>query len=211
MGFGGFGRQDFEIFAIDDFDGRMGAIRANVTPKLRALGEELAPRVAGLVGGPVHAHVALHARRKVNPPDDTWVALGPNARGYKKAQHFKVAISARGLRFLFEAGPEFEDRPGFRDRFRRAAPKLAPGLISLEGLGVYADEHDDDPARRLKGLLARELADLADSLTARKDGQLVLGRGVARSEVLKMRSSEVEATALATFEALAPVYQLGGP
>ena len=42
--------------------------------------------------------------------DDTWVAFGPDKRGYKKHCHFKVVVSRRSIRFLFEAGPEFADK-----------------------------------------------------------------------------------------------------
>lgn len=37
-------------------------------------------------------HVAKHARRTVNPPDDTWVAWAGDRRGYKKHPHFQVGI-----------------------------------------------------------------------------------------------------------------------
>jgi uncharacterized protein YktB (UPF0637 family) len=56
--------------------------------------------------------VARHARRTVNPPDDTWVAFAPDRRGYKKHCHFKVAVSRNAVRFLFDVGPEHADKSG---------------------------------------------------------------------------------------------------
>src|SRR3990172_11065138 len=104
MALGGFDASDFEVFAILDFPGRMAAIRGQIQPKLFALAEEIGPKLKPIVGSEAFPHVAKHMRRTVNPPEDTWVAFGPEKRGYKKAQHFKLAISRHCVRFLFEVG-----------------------------------------------------------------------------------------------------------
>ena len=107
MAFDGFTAKDFLVFAIPDFAGRMAAIKKQIQPKLFALAEEISPKLKVVAGSDIFFHVAKHMRRTVNPPDDTWVAFGPEKRGYKKTQHFKVAISLHCVRFLFEVGPEF--------------------------------------------------------------------------------------------------------
>src|SRR2546425_1635362 len=84
---------DFKVFDVEGFRPRMAELRSRVRPKLEVLGKSLAPAVSRSLGGEVFAHVAKHARRTVNPPDDTWVAFSPDARGYKKHCHFKVAVS----------------------------------------------------------------------------------------------------------------------
>ena len=40
----------------------------------------------------VYLHIAKHARRTVNPPQDTWLAIADNKRGYKKHPHFQVGV-----------------------------------------------------------------------------------------------------------------------
>src|SRR6059036_18208 len=92
---------DFKIFDIAAFHERMGSILMKIRPKLTSIGETLAPKVSELVDRPLFVHVAKHARRTVNPPDDTWAAFGRDPRGYKKDVHFKVAISRHCVRFLF--------------------------------------------------------------------------------------------------------------
>ena len=84
---------DFNVFDLRGFNERMGAIMTRIRPKLTSTGEELAPKLSPLVDRPLYVHVAKHARRTVNPPDDTWAAFGANPRGYKKDVHFKVAVS----------------------------------------------------------------------------------------------------------------------
>ena len=119
---------DFKVFNETGFRTRMAAIRARIRPKLEAVGHSLAPAVSRATAGETFAHVARHARRTINPPDDTWVAFGPDARGYKKHCHFKVAISRHAVRFLFEVGPEHGDKKRWAAAWKRNAPRLGPVL-----------------------------------------------------------------------------------
>src|SRR5699024_11327687 len=48
--------------------------------------------VRAMVGSDMHLHIAKHARRTVNPPNDTWMAIAGNKRGYKKHPHFQVGL-----------------------------------------------------------------------------------------------------------------------
>src|SRR5256886_11650552 len=101
---------DFKVFDAKGFQPRMAEIRSRVRPKLEALGKSLAPALSRSLGGEVFAHVARHARRTVNPPDDTWVAFSPDARGYKKHCHFKVAVSRHCVRRSEEHTSELQSQ-----------------------------------------------------------------------------------------------------
>ena len=155
MAFGGFTAKDFQVFAIPDFPGRMAAIRGQIQPKLFALAEEIGPNLKPIVGSEAFPHVAKHMRRTVNPPDDTWVAFGPEKRGYKKAQHFKLAISRHCIRFLFEIGPEYADKAKWVRAWEREIGRLAVKLKKGPGLGWYKNEHDEEPAALLESLSSR--------------------------------------------------------
>ena len=122
MSFSGFTPSDFKVFDIPGFKPRMEAIKSRIRPKLEAVGRELLPDVARIGGAPAFAHVAKHARRTVNPPDDTWVAFALDKRGYKKHCHFKVAVSRTGVRFLFEAGPEHAQKKRWLAAWKRHTP-----------------------------------------------------------------------------------------
>lgn len=208
MNFEGFGAKDFRVFALADFPGRMAAIRAQIQPKLFALAEEIGPKLRPIVGSEVFPHVAKHMRRTVNPPDDTWVAFGPEKRGYKKAQHFKVAISRHCVRFLFELGPEYADKAKWAKTWQREAGRLTVKMKKATGLGWYKNEHDEEPAAHLGSLSPREIERLAGELTRRKDGQLVLGRRLEEADVLRLKPEAFVQAALATFRDLAPLYSL---
>jgi len=208
MAFEGFSARDFEVFAVPDFAGRMGKIRAQIQPKLLALGEALAPALAGSVGREVFAHVAKHMRRTVNPPEDTWVAFGPERRGYKKAQHFKVAISRHCVRLLFEVGPEYAEKVTWAAAWRRQAGSLVAALRKIKGLGWYKNEHDEEPAADLHEMAPEAVKALVQEVTRRRDGQLVLGRRLAAAEVTRMRPADFARAAATAFKDLLPLYRL---
>ncbi|MGH7361124.1 MAG: DUF1054 family protein, partial [Candidatus Methylomirabilales bacterium] len=186
----------------------MGRIRAQIQPKLLALGEVLAPALARQVGGDLFAHVAKHMRRTVNPPEDTWVAFGPEKRGYKKAQQLKVAISRHCVRFLFEVGPEYAEKGKWAAAWQRQAGSLVPALRNVKGLGWYKNEHDEEPAADLHEMAPEAVKALAQELTRRRDGQLVLGRRLAAAEVARMRPPDFERAAVNAFKDLLPLYRL---
>jgi uncharacterized protein YktB (UPF0637 family) len=208
MAFTGFTAKDLQVFAIPDFPGRMAAIRGQIQPKLFALADEIGPKLKPITSSETFSHVAKHMRRTVNPPDDTWVAFGPEKRGYKKAQHLKLAISRHCIRLLFEVGPEYADKAKWVRTWEREAGRLAVQLKKGPGLGWYKNEHDEEPAALLESLSWQEIARLAGELTRRKDGQLVFGRRLDQVEVLRLKPAAFGQAALATFGDLALLYRL---
>jgi uncharacterized protein YktB (UPF0637 family) len=203
-----FTESDFQVFDLSGFAERMAAIRTRIRPKLEQIGQTLAPPLARVAKREVYAHVARHARRTVNPPEDTWVAFGPEARGYKKAPHFKVAVSRHALRFLFELGREFPTKPAYVRAWKRETPQLAKTLGRDPNLAWFKDEHDEDPAARLATLDATGWKAIADELVRTRDGQFVLGRRVDAREALRWRGAEYERVALDTFAALSECFRL---
>ena len=199
---------DFKVFEVKGFESRMAQIRERIRPKLETLGQQLTPAIARATATDAYAHVAKHARRTVNPPDDTWVAFGPDARGYKKHPHFKLAVSRNCVRFLFEIGPEHDDKKRWASAWRKSATKLGPVLGHMKGLAWFANEHDEEPGVWLADLAPDAFAALADDLTRRRDGQVVFGTTVPATEAGHWSDAEYRDAALATFRALAPLYRL---
>src|SRR2546426_11753918 len=208
MSFPGFTPADFKVFDIDGFKPRMEAIKTRIRPKLEAFGRDLLPDVARIAGDTAFAHVARHARRTVNPPDDTWVAFALDKRGYKKHCHFKVAVSRGVVRFLFEAGPEHAQKKRWAAAWKKNAPKIAPVLRRAKSLAWFKDEHDEELAAPLADLTPEGISELADELTRTRDGQLVIGRATPADEAARWTEAAYRAAALETFRALAPLYRL---
>jgi len=203
-----FGAGDFKVFDVKGFQPRMSEIRTRIRPKLETLGRSLAPALARSLSGETFAHVAKHARRTVNPPDDTWVAFGPDARGYKKHCHFKVAVSRQCVRFVFEIGPEHAEKKRWAAAWKKNAGKLSPVLRRMKDLAWFKNEHDETPAAALGDMTPEELAALGDELLRTRDGQLVLGRVVAADAAARWTEAQYREAALETFRALVPLYRL---
>lgn len=206
-----FDRNDFSVFDITGFEDRMHAIRERIRPRLEAIGTALAPAVSEIVDEPVYAHVARHARRTVNPPDDTWVAFGPDKRGYKKDVHFRIAVSRNCVRLLFEVGPDYYDKRGWVRRWRREAPRLGSSLIGAAGLGWYRDEHDEEQSAPLTSFGPDALGDLGRELLRRREGQIVIGRRVEPARIGAMKEKAFRTLVAGTFRPLAPLYHLHEP
>jgi uncharacterized protein YktB (UPF0637 family) len=200
-----FGAADFKVFEVTGFARRMSAIRARLRPKLETLGQRLLPEVSRAIGAEAFVHVAKHARRTVNAPDDTWVAFAADRRGYKKHCHFKVAVSRNAVRFLFEVGPEHGDKPRWAAAWKRNAPKLGPVLNRMKGLAYFKNEHDEEPAALLADLSLEELVALGDEALRTRDGQFVVGRAVPAGEAARWSEAQYRTAALETLRALSPL------
>jgi uncharacterized protein YktB (UPF0637 family) len=203
-----FGATDFKVFDVAGFNSRMSEIRSRIRPKLEILGQRLLPEVSRAIGAEAFPHVAKHARRTVNPPDDTWVAFAPDKRGYKKHCHFKVAISRNAMRFLFEVGPEHADKKRWVAAWKKNAPRLGPVLKRMNGMAVFTNEHDEKPAALLADLSVDELGALGEEVLRTRDGQFVLGRMVPAAEAGRWTEAQYRVAALETLRALSPLYRL---
>jgi uncharacterized protein YktB (UPF0637 family) len=199
---------DFKIFEIPGFSQRMSAILTRIRPKLTSMGVVLAPQLSPLVDVPLYVHVAKHARRTVNPPDDTWTALGANPRGYKKDVHFKIAISRNCVRFLFEAGPEYYAKEEWAKGWNREFRQVMSALRARRELAWFRNEHDEEPAALASDIDPANLKKLCDELTRRKDGQLVLGRRIDAAEFTGLKAKQVEKIVVDTFKPLAPLFHM---
>jgi uncharacterized protein YktB (UPF0637 family) len=198
-----FTAKDFKVFDIGGFRERMEAIRGLIRPKLASIGEALAPKASVPIDRPLFVHVAKHARRTVNPPDDTWTALGCDSRGYKKDVHFRVSVSRNCVRLLFEAGPEYYAKPAWARAWSR---DHSEHWESIRDLSLFKDEHDEEPAAQLKSFA--DPKKLGAELTRRRDGQIVIGSRIDAREFSSLDSKAFEKLALTTFATLAPLFNL---
>ncbi|WP_239256450.1 YktB family protein [Listeria ilorinensis] len=88
----GFTQADFDSMKVPELEARMKEIQTRIQPKFQALGTALTAYLSVQLDTEMHLHIARHARRSVNPPDSTWLAIAPDKRGYKKHPHFQVGL-----------------------------------------------------------------------------------------------------------------------
>jgi uncharacterized protein YktB (UPF0637 family) len=203
MDFPGFEREDFEIFSVPDFAGRMGAIRSRLRPKLIALGEDLNPRVEETTGLPSFPHVAQHMRRRVNPPAETWVAFARDRKGYKRWTHYRVVVGASGVRVTVFVEDDADDKPQFGRSLQEEGARIlaqfpAPAAIhwyTLDGAG--------------QTVTAADLERLGGSLQRLKTLKFQAGVPLSAVEALKLGPAGFDEWAAEQIRILKPLYLAG--
>ncbi|MET3575823.1 DUF1054 domain-containing protein [Bhargavaea ullalensis] len=195
--------KDFDVFAIDGLEARMEALISTVRPKLEALGVHYAHYFSSVLGEEFHPHVAKHARRKVNPPKDTWVAWSTSNRGYKALPHFQIGLFGTKVFVILALVYELPGKEMMADRML-ADTELFDGLpedfivsgdhMSPESSPVHADGGD-------------EVISLLERLKTVKKAEFLVGRHIAREEAVNLSEDEFLACAEDTFNRLLPVYR----
>lgn len=112
-----FTNKDFKVFDIEGLEPRMEALKSNIRPKLENLGAHFSEYLTELTGEEQFAHVAKHARRKTNPPDDTWVSFSTNPRGYKMMPHFQIGLFGDHAFCMYGVIYESPDKKAAADRW----------------------------------------------------------------------------------------------
>ncbi|MDO8526376.1 MAG: DUF1054 family protein [Deltaproteobacteria bacterium] len=139
-----FTKKDLEIFQIQGFADRMQLIADNIHPKLAKLGELLQPQLSRLVAHQLYPSLLQHARRTVNPPEETWVAFCPDEKGSKAFTHFTLCVGAIGVQARVTVRQECKDRKAFSQNLLANAEKLK----DLKGNKEMADYTRRDAEQR---------------------------------------------------------------
>ncbi|WP_110929286.1 YktB family protein [Bacillus massiliglaciei] len=200
-----FTEKDFDVFQIDGLDARMEALKENIRPKLEGLAEQFTPKLSIQTGDELHAHVAKHARRTINPPNDTWVAFAANSRGYKMLPHFQIGLWGTHAFIWFaviyeapnkaEIGKELEDN---LDRLYKEIPSHF----------VWSKDHTKPEVIPHEVLSKEELKALFQRLQSVKKAEILCGVKLPRDLVTKMSEQEFLKTIQDTFDHLIPLYSL---
>ncbi|MGG4394126.1 DUF1054 domain-containing protein [Paenibacillus thiaminolyticus] len=203
--FTGFKATDFLVFHTEGLEARMEGIREHIQPKFQAIGEELVGDAAVQSGQEMFLHIAKHARRTVNPPKDTWLAIGPNKRGYKSLPHFQVGLFDDHvfiwLAFIYEVANKCNIASMMLNdtkRFRSLVP--ADFVISMDHMKKenvrLADINDEE----LKKMLVR-FRDV-------KQAEWLVGRNITAHDPVLSDGKAFMALARSTLTTLMPLYKL---
>lgn len=202
--FNGFTANDFQVFLIPEFHERMSALRTLVRPKLAQLGDDLAPQLESLLHHPMYPHTASHARRRVNPPDDTWVAFSRSERGYKRYAHFEVGIFKDGVFVRFSIKPEStEDKAAFLHYLRDAGVK-AFQLSDPDPIYYYENDHGLG-AHNIDRIDSEAIQEIAKRTQIKSHG-FTLGITLDRDDST-VASAAFIARAYRAIEHLSPLYE----
>ena len=205
MNFTGFTNEDFDVFAVEGLEARMEALIAHLRVKLTQLGDDLVPALAEIAGEEMFPHVAKHARRKTNPPHDSWVAWSKNKKGYKMYPHFQ--IGAFGTHAFIQWGIIYESpmKGVFAEGMIRHLEEIKQAIP-----GHYLWYPDPmDPRGHVQQEMAREdFARIAPRLAPQQTGEVRVGIQVPREQAVAMSPQEFLELSVRTFQTLSPLHRL---
>ncbi|GAX91326.1 YktB family protein [Effusibacillus lacus] len=202
--FAGWKEEDFAVFEVEGLEPRMEALKTRVRPKFEAIGTELAPDLSAHYGEEFFAHVAKHARRKTNPPSDSWVSFATNPRGYKMLPHFQVGLWSTHAFVQFAIIYECLHKKEFGEQLARQWPEVRD---KIPGSMLWYDDHV-----KPKPVPHSEMNEKIDIFTRKlihnKNGELLVGIEIPRAEAISMSGGEFLDRARQTMLQLEPLYKL---
>ncbi|MBM4764365.1 DUF1054 domain-containing protein [Bacillus sp. B15-48] len=206
MNINGFTEDDFNVFTIDGLDERMEALKGNIRPKLESLGKYFTPELSTLTGDELFYHVAKHARRTKNPPNDTWVAFAANPRGYKMLPHFQIGLWETHLFVWFALIYEAPNKQEFGKLLEQNAERL---FNETPNNFVWSMDHTKPDVFKQSELTQTELVSMFQRLQNVKKAEILCGYQIPREEAVKLSSTELLETFDSVLKTLVPLYKLG--
>ncbi|NJP39198.1 YktB family protein [Alkalicoccus luteus] len=204
MGFSGFNQNDFDVFAVDGLDERMHELKERIRPKLEALGADFAQELTDLTGNEMYYHVAKHARRKVNPPDDTWVAFCNNKRGYKKLPHFQIGMFGSHLFIWFAVIYESPVKQELGYEWKKTSETL---LNSIPDSFVWSVDHTKPATIPHNSLSKEELDSMLHRLESVKKAEILCGRTINADDPMLQDPEALKHEIRSVFKTLLPLYE----
>lgn len=199
LSFNGFEKRDFDTFSIEGLEERMAAIQSRIQPKFQQIGSELVDFLSVHLGNEMFLHIAKHARRTVNPPQDTWLAIADNKRGYKKHPHFQVGVFDDHifiwLAFIYELDHKKAMAETFVDHFAEIKQLPDHYVVSLD--------HMKKGAIPLPELQLQDVERFRDV----KKAEFLIGQHLPLGDTRVTDGNQFLETAKSTFQTLIPFYQ----
>lgn len=203
--FRGFEPADFAAFSVERLEPRMEAIRARIQPKFHALGAALRDELAMLAKTEMFVHIAKHARRKVNPPVDTWMAFCHSKRGYKMFPHFQIGLFDDRVFLWLAYVYDLPDKRKIADRFLERIGEVH-SLVPADYR--YSFDHIKKDSTSAADVGESELRQALERFRSVKKEELLIGRVLPADEPLLRSGPQFVALAKQTFAALMPLYLL---
>jgi len=196
--------KDFNVFQINGLEQRMDALNSCVRPKFNKLGENFSAFFSSHLGEEFYPHVAKHARRTVNPPNDSWVAFAPYKRGYKALPHFQIGLWSTHLFIVFAIIYEAPQK-------NLMAQRLLANKSLLQQLPndfIVSGDHMSPEAISMEDAKEDKLDELLIRLRDVKKGEFLVGRHIPREEAIKLSVIQFQQLVEETFTTLLPIYKI---
>ncbi|RXI98727.1 DUF1054 domain-containing protein [Anaerobacillus alkaliphilus] len=204
MMFTGFKQEDFDTFSLEGLEERMGAIQGRIQPKFKEIGEVLSGDLSAVSGNEMYLHIAKHARRTVNPPKDTWLAICHDKRGYKKHPHFQVGLFDDHVFIWFALIYEAPNKTSIAQNFLNNLDEVYE-VIPKDF--VISLDHMKKDAFQVKELDKQEFENMLVRFRDVKKAEFLVGRHIASDDPILKSGDQFLQLARSTMETLMPLYK----
>ncbi len=205
MEFNGFKASDFNVFKVDGLEQRMEALIERIRPKLDKLGTHFSSELSVMTGEEIFPHVAKHARRTINPPNDTWVAFATSKRGYKMLPHFQIGLWETHIFVWFAIIYEASSKEAYGKRFQEEATFIKEHIPQNY---VWSIDHTKPEVKVHQDLSETDLINMFERLQKVKKAELLCGIQIPREQALHMSGDELIDTIHDAFVTLLPLYKI---
>jgi uncharacterized protein YktB (UPF0637 family) len=169
------------------------------------MGAEMAPFFGELCGVEMFPHVAKHARRKVNPPNDTWVAWASNRRGYKALPHFQFGMWGTHVFVQFAVIYESGNKAVFAAGLER---ELAAVRATVPDDYVWSMDHMKPDGTRHAEMTDADFAAMIEKLRYVKASEVTCGVHIDREDPVLRDGAALAAYIREVYTTLLPLYRL---
>lgn len=201
----GFTQADFDVFGLEGLEARMAAIQNQIQPKFRAIGEQLSVDTAVHAGNEMYLHVARHARRKVNPPKDTWLAICSNKRGYKAHPHFQLGLFDDHLFIWLALIYEVPNKSNIATAFLNQIDDV---IAAVPKDYVISLDHMKKESTAVSGMSKQDWNNALVRFRDVQKAELLVGRHVQADDPILRDGDALLAIASSTYETLMPLYRM---
>jgi uncharacterized protein YktB (UPF0637 family) len=205
LSFSGFTDTDFNVFSIEGLEYRMDALKTNIRPKLEFLGNYFAPTLSSMLGEEIYPHVAKHARRTINPPNDTWVAFSTNSRGYKMLPHFQIGLWGTHLFIWFAIIYEAPRKVEFAQTLQMNINKI---YSRIPDDFVWSLDHMKPEVLHHKDLSKEDLTSMFVRLQSVKKAEILCGYQIPRDQAIGLSGQQILDKVDSVFNELNPLYKM---
>ncbi|WP_138415091.1 YktB family protein [Aquibacillus sediminis] len=202
MTFEGFVKQDFETFYIDGLEERMEAIQTRIQPKFKEISEAIIDHLSDITNYDMHLHIAKHARRTVNPPQDTWSAYCHNKRGYKKHPHFQIGLFDDHLFIWLAYIYELPNKQAIAKTFLDNIDDIERNIPNDFVVSLDHTKKDAAPIAEV------DLTKALERLENVKKAEFLIGRHIKVDDPILTDGDALISKIKETFETLTPLYKL---
>jgi uncharacterized protein YktB (UPF0637 family) len=209
LSFDGFTQKEFKIFDVPGYQARMPLLRSEITSRFKEFGPSIGAEIEKATGLELHPHIALHMRRTVNAPEETWVAFCRNTRSYKPFVHFRVAINREGMHVKVFVEDDADDKPIFAGGLKRNASAMVSYFAQNPAVRSYDLPNLSGEPRSGSTLKKVEIERFADRLKTVKGQHASFGILLGKEESVVGAGEALTKAVVEAAQTMLPIYKMG--